>query len=309
MAQIEMKLWKRGLAYGAFGLFALVIAFFLTFPYDALSDRIRGEADAAGYNLKIGSMGPGLLTVRATDILIAKKIQPGDDKPPEPMRIDSLSVGPTLFPPGLAVTAKLLGGSASVRVSGSSNVNVKIDLDGLDVSKGNMKGFTGVDLAGEINGEVRLEIPRASVGGGAPETDIGQASGTFSLETKGLTINGGTMSLTLPMYGTEPTPLDLPKIAFGDINAKLSFDKGAGKIDEFEGKSSDLEIQASGTMKLSKRLDYSEPSIELRYKADPDFQKRLGLIGSALSMVGPDPKDPNFRMGHLTGYLGRPNFR
>jgi type II secretion system protein N len=111
------------------------------------------------------------------------------------------------------------------------------------------------------------------------------------------------------MYGPEPTPLDLPKIAFGDIGVKLSFDKGAGKIDDFTGKSSDLDISATGTLKLSKRIDYSEPNIELRFKADPEFVKRLGMIGAALSVVGPDPKDPNWRMGHLTGYLGKPNFR
>jgi hypothetical protein len=33
------------------------------------------------------------------------------------------------------------------------------------------------------------------------------------------------------------------------------------------------------------------------------------LIGSALSAVGSDPKDPSWRLGKLTGYLGRPAFR
>jgi type II secretion system protein N len=311
MADSTLKPWQRALAYTAFGVFALFVAFFVTFPYDALEDRIKLEADAAGYFVRIGSIGPGLFSVRASDIKVSKKVQPGpgDEKPPEPMTIDSISIGPTLLPPGVSVTVKLLGGSITTKVSGLSDLGIKVEVDKLDVSKGNLKGFTGIDMAGEINGEMTFKVPKASVGGEPAQPDFSQANGVFALETKNLTVNGGTMNLTLPMYGPEPTPLDLPKIAFGDLSAKMTFEKGAGKIDDFTGKSSDLELGATGTLKLSKKIDYSEPNVELRFKADPEFVKRLGLIGSALSMVGPDPKDPNFRMGHLTGYLGKPNFR
>ena len=33
------------------------------------------------------------------------------------------------------------------------------------------------------------------------------------------------------------------------------------------------------------------------------------IYGAAFSMMPSDPKDPNWRLGHLTGSLGRPNFR
>jgi type II secretion system protein N len=309
MAEQTLKPWKRALAYVAFGLFALIASFFLTFPYDALKDRVRNEADAAGYFVRIGSMGPGLFSVRASELQLSKKADPNAEKPPEALRIDSVSIGPSLFPPGVSVTAKLLDGSVKARVSGLSTTGVSVSIDDLDLSKGNMKGFSGIDFSGTIGGDIDLKIPKAAVGGGPAEPDFGAATGTVALATKALSINGGTMSLVLPMYGAEPTPLDLPKIAVGDLEAKLSFDKGAGKVDELHTKSTDLEIQASGTLKLAKRLEYSEPNIEVRIKAEPEFVKRLGLIGSALSMIGPDPKDPNFRLGRLTGYLGRPNFR
>ena len=66
MADKTIKPWQRALAYSGFGLFALVAAFFITFPYEALRERIRNEADAAGYFVRIGSLGPGLFAVRAT---------------------------------------------------------------------------------------------------------------------------------------------------------------------------------------------------------------------------------------------------
>lgn len=310
MAELTtLKPWKRALLYTAFGFVALILAFFLTFPYDALKDRVRNEADAAGYFVRIGSMGPGFFSVRASDLQLSKKAAPDAETPPEALRIDSLSVGPTLFPPGVSVTAKLLEGSVKAKVSGVSTLGIAVSIDDLDLSKGNMKGFSGIDFSGTIAGEIDLKVPRTAVGGGPAEPDFGGATGNIALDAKGLSINGGTMNLVLPMYGPEPTPLDLPKIVVGDLDAKLTFEKGAGKVDELKSKSSDFELQAGGTLKLAKRLEYSEPNIEVRLKTEPEFVKRLGLIGGALSMIGPDPKDPAFRLGRLTGYLGRPNFR
>lgn len=308
----KTKLWKLILGYGAFSLFALVVAFFLTFPYETLKERIRIEADTQGYVARIGSLGPGFFAMRATDVRLTKKTAdnaPPDEKPPEPLVIDSVSVGPTLFPPGVGVSAKVFGGTASVKVGGLTGISLKAEGDDLDLSKGNLKGFTGIDFGGTIDFSAALSMPRVSVGGGPSEPDLGAASGTLSLETHGVTINGGTANVVIPMYGAEPTPLDLPKIVFGDITGKMKFEKGAGTIEEFKGKSPDLEVGITGTLKLAKVLQYSEANLEVRFKPDPEFQKRLGLVGSALSAVGSDPKDPNWRLGRLTGLLGKPNFR
>ena len=73
MAEKKTSLWKRIVGYLAFSLFALVSTFFLTFPYEALKDRVRLEADGAGYFLRIGRMGPGFFAVRAADVQVSKK--------------------------------------------------------------------------------------------------------------------------------------------------------------------------------------------------------------------------------------------
>ncbi len=306
----KIALWKRIAGYSAFSLFALITALFLTFPYETLKERLRIEADNAGYVLRIGSLGPGFFTLRGSDVKISKKpTGAADEKPPEALQLDSVSVGPALFPPGVAFSAKAFGGSVSGKVGGLTNISVKIDADDVDLSKGNLKGFTGIDFSGIVGLNASLTMPRISVGGGPSEPDLGGATGNIVLETKGVSINGGTANVVIPMYGAEPTPLDLPKIVFGDIVGKMKFDKGAGTIEEFRGKSSDLEVGITGTIKLAKALAYAEPNFEVRFKPDAEFQKRLGLIGSALSAVGSDPKDPNWRLGRLTGFMGKPNFR
>jgi type II secretion system protein N len=306
-ASSKLKVVRAVFGYSGFFFLALIAAFFLTFPYDALKTRARLEADKAGYFVRIASLGPGLFSVRAKGVDLSKKAE--SDPPPEALQVDSISVGPTLFPPGLGVTAKVFGGTVAVRVSGFSTIRVRVDADDLDLTKSNLKGFSGIDFAGTVEAHVDLALPRVAVGTEPAQPDLGQATGTITLEARQLSINGGSMSMVIPQFGPEPTPLDLPKIVIGDVSGKLKFEKGAGTIEKFEAKSPDLELQATGTLKLAKRLEYSEPGIEVRFKPDPEFQKRLGLIGSALSMVGPDPKDPAWRMGRLTGYLGRPNFR
>lgn len=307
MAEKQLALWKRILLYTAFGLFSLVLSVFLTFPYGALADRAKAAADEQGFYLRIGGMGPGLFSVRATDLKLSKKARPTDTVAPEALEIDSVSMGPSLFPPGVKLSSSLLGGSAFVRVSLFGGV--VFELDEVDLSRGNVKGFSGVDLAGKLSADVALTLPRTRVGNGPAEPDLSQATGTVALAGQGVTVNGGTMNLVIPMYGSEPTPLDLPKIQFGDLKGKLVFDKGAGKLEELTLKSPDLEANVSGTLKLAKRVDYSELAMEVRFKPDPEFQKRLGLIGSALSVVGPDPKDTSWRLGRLSGFLGKPAFR
>ncbi len=306
----KLALWKRIALYSAFSVFALFLAFFLTFPYETLKERVRIEADSQGYVVRIGSLGPGFFALRATDVKISKKSTgAADEKPPEALIIDAVSVGPSLFPPGVAISAKAFGGSVGVKAGGLTSITVKVDADDVDLSKGNLKGFTGIDFGGTIDLTAALTMPRISVGGGPSEPDLGAATGNIVIETRGVTINGGTANVVIPMYGAEPTPLDLPKIVFGDITGKMKFEKGAGTIEEFRGKSSDLEVGISGTIKLAKALAYAEPNLEVRFKPDSEFQKRLGLVGSALSAVGSDPKDPAWRLGRLTGFMGKPNFR
>lgn len=295
------------LGYLAFTVFSLMAGLFLTFPYETLKERARMEADQAGYVLRMTSLGPGLLALRVSDLKVAKKAD--TDPPPEALKVETLSVGPSLFPPGLSLKVHALGGSVTTTFSGLTSTRLRVDAEGIDLSKGNLKGFSGIDFAGTVEAHLDLSVPRVAAGAASAEPDLSQASGTFTLETKELAINGGNVSVTIPQFGADPTPLDLPKILLGNISAKVKIAQGAATVEDFRAKSADLEANISGTMKLGKRLEYSEPNLEVRFKPDPEFQKRLGLLGSALSMIGADPKDPAWRLGRLTGFIGRPQFR
>ena len=79
---------------------AAVLAFFLflllTFPYDMIGRRIEVEAQRAGVDLTIGSIGGrGLFGVRARDVRVRTAAAPGE--PIVELRFDRVDVSPDLF--------------------------------------------------------------------------------------------------------------------------------------------------------------------------------------------------------------------
>jgi type II secretion system protein N len=298
--------WKVVIGYVAFTFFSLVIGMYLTFPYDSLQELVKDGADQAGLYVKMQSLGPGLFGITATNVQLSKKIAPGEEKPPEALVIKSIALRPSLFPLGVHLSARALGGSVSGAVGGLGDLVIDLSADELDLSQGNVKGFTGADLSGKVNADISLKVPRAQLGGKGPaEPDLGGANGTISLDLKGVQINGG--GIVIASFGTEP--IDLPKVPVGDLGGKIKIEKGVGTFDNFAGKADGFDLQATGTVKLAKRLEYSEPNIEVRLKATPEWLEHLGPYKFGMSMLQSDPKDPSWRMGRLTGYLGRPAFR
>lgn len=318
--------WKRIAGYCLFGFFAFALCLALTFPYGAIRARIVTEAAAQGFAVRIGSIRPGLRGLTATNVRISKPPSPlraevlgtlleGDSEalalvPPselgEALEVSSVALRPSLFPIGVAFHASALEGTVAGSVGSLGALSAQVELEGLNAGSGNLKGFTGMELEGTLEGELSLKVPLGSGAGAAAQGyDFSQANGQLALDTSRLVIKGGTV--TVPIYGT-PTPVDLPRVALGDVRAELKIVDGLGTLEQLQGKSEDLELRGQGTVKFARRFEYSEPAIDLRIKADPAFTKRLGLIGSGLSVLPADRKDPSFRVARLSGYLGRPKF-
>ena len=312
MPERQIATWKIVVGYAAFGIAAFVFFFYLTFPYDTVRERVLNEARAAGYDMAIGKLGPGLFGITATNVDLRKRdvvqVEGMPESEPGALHLDKVSVRPSVWPLGAACRANAFGGTISGAVGGLSSLTVKADLSDVDLSNESITAYTGLKLAGTLDGALKLTAPQVPPPGGKgpAEPDFGAANGSFTLTGSDVTVNGGTM--VVPMYGT-PTPMDLPKIILGGLDVKVDFDKGQGKIEALKAKSSDLDLQGSGTVKLARRLEYSELNVELRFKFEDELKKRLGALSMALSVLQRDPKDPTYNAARITGFLGRPNFR
>ncbi|QDE82191.1 type II secretion system protein GspN [Myxococcus xanthus] len=309
--------WKILLGYAAFAVVAFVVGLLVTFPYDAIRKRLVSEAAQAGLAVRIGSLRPGLAGITATNVRVSKPPQPlsadtvaalsrgegmlGAAELGEPLVLESVALRPALFPPGIAMRASVMGGTLSASVGLLGDTRVKVTAEGLQASGGNLPAFTGLDLDGELNAALSLTMPKNGA-----QPDLSQANGELTLDTRNLVIKGGKVAI--PMGGGSAVPMDLPQIDLGALTGRIQFVKGLGTVESLRLKSNELEALATGTLKLGKRLEYSEPGMDVNIKLDPEFQKRLGLVGAGVTILPPDKKDPSFRAARLAGFLNRPTF-
>ncbi|NOK04752.1 MULTISPECIES: type II secretion system protein GspN [Myxococcus] len=309
--------WKILLGYAAFAVVAFVVGLLVTFPYDAIRKRLVSEAAQAGLAVRIGSLRPGLAGITATNVRVSKPPQPlsadtvaalargegmlGAAELGEPLVLESVALRPALFPPGIAMRASVMGGTLSASVGLLGDTRVKVTAEGLQASGGNLPAFTGMDLDGELNAALSLTMPKSGA-----QPDLSQANGELTLDTRNMVIKSGKVAI--PMGGGSSVPMDLPQIDLGALTGRIQFVKGLGTVESLRLKSNELEAVATGTLKLGKRLEYSEPGMDVNIKLDPEFQKRLGLVGAGVTILPPDKTDPSFRAARLAGFLNRPTF-
>ena len=295
--------WRRTVAWVGLGFFLFALFLALTFPYDAVRARIASEADAAGLWVRIDSMGPAFLGVSARGVRLGQRPD-GLGPPAETVRVDRLTLRPSLIPWGVGFSASLFGGDAGGAIGAGNAPKIRVHFDHLSLAKAGMALLTGVDAVGTLDGELSLDVPATGPQGGQP--DLSQASGRLRLSGSGLEVKGGT--LTLPLMG-QMTPFDLPPVNFGKLEAELPIERGTGTLKTLRLEGPELDIQASGTVRLARALPYSEPDLLLRIRPTPDFLRRMGVIAAGFNQLPVDPTDSAFRNAKLAGYLGKPSFR
>jgi type II secretion system protein N len=295
--ETKTQRWRRPAGYACFALASFVFGLYVTFPYDVLKRRIASDAGDNGLYVKMGSLGPGLFGITASHLEVSKKMDATEDKPPAPLQIDSVAIRPSLFPLGIAMRAKLLHGTVSAALGLVGDLKIRAALDDLSLQDDNLKAFSGVNLQGHASAQLSLDIPKTAPSKTAtPEPDLSQAAGSLTLDMSDLQVNGGTIGFQ-----------DLPKVVVGDIDGKIKFEKGLGTVERLHTKSDELEVGVTGTLKLARRFDFSEPNATVRFKAQPDLLKRIGLIAAGISMLPADPQSPDFRTLRVQGFLGRPS--
>src|SRR5919197_1274378 len=198
MPERRTEPWKIAAGYAAFSVLAFLFFFYVTFPYGALRERLQAEAAAQGYQIEMRSMGPGFFGVTARGVSLLRRPAPGENARVEPLQVDAIAFRPSILPLGLAFRASIMDGTIKGSVGGLGDLDLEVKASDLDLSAGNMKAFSGLDLAGTLNARLTLDVPRVSApagGGGqhSAEPDFAQASGSLVLDGDAGGGNGGTI--------------------------------------------------------------------------------------------------------------------
>lgn len=293
-AALRGKKWAQWLGYAAFSWGVFTFALFLTFPSDAVRDRVVLEARKMGMNLRVESTGlafPLGLSLHDT-FLILREPNPEEQQGALAIHVEKITLRPDLFAmvrgdTGLRFDATLWGGKAAGRLhraDGEQKVSVRAKR--VDLSKSVLVAM-GLDLEGILD-ELSLEYEGS---------DLSKAKGTLAIGGEGLVLRGG-----------EVAEFELPRITLGALKGQIAMGDGRAEIEEFTLEGTDLQARIEGNVRLAPAFSQSTLNAKLSFKPSDSWWKANEMLQAGASMALPPDRD-GFHSVTLYGPVGKPRFR
>ncbi|HET8539678.1 MAG TPA: type II secretion system protein GspN [Anaeromyxobacter sp.] len=298
--KLDWALWKPRLAYGGFTALAFLVALRLTFPAEAVKERLIYEAGLRGWQIDVDRVSAGgLLGVRAQGVKL-------DNGSGLAIPIESLTATVRVLP--LLAGGRSVGFDARVydgRVRGHADVSADgqrlvAEVEGLDLGAAlPLRKASGLDLLGKLAGTADLTLPSAVNQRPTGRVDV-------RLDEAG--VAGGQ----LPIPGMTGG-LPLPRIGFGQVTAAVKIGDGKATFEKLEAKGGDAEIQTDGLYFIVQpRMEFAPISGKAKVKVKDAFwtksgtQSFKGVAEMALASArGPDGAW-NFT---VTGSVGHPRMQ
>lgn len=291
--------------YVLLGFITFVYALHYTFPYERIQDKVI-EALASKYDVKIGGVErsrfvPGRFALTNVTLQSRPSVV---GQPVTTMFFNRVEVDVAFLP--------LLGGKAEIGLdvtTGNGGMTgtisfAKKDLDvDLKLKKfplGTLPGVAdavGLPLGGSGDGHIRLSLPKG---------DWSKAAGNVRLScTVGCTVGDG-VARVYPKAKREADALMVKDgIPVETVNVTrfvlgLKIAKGEAKKEVFEFESPDGEIELAVSIKLNKKWDDSVITGCIRYKCEPEYNRKAA---AACDLGSPVVDKDGFHNIKLTGKL------
>jgi len=284
--------------YGAFALVSLVFGLYLTFPADAVGQRLAQEVSKASQGsvtVSFDSVSPYRLSGIAAEGVRIRMAQAGEQ--PREIKLKAVRARLRLLPllwlsTSLDAVVDTGGGTVAARFTPHSDKGFFASLAFDDFDLGEppaLAPLLGVQLGGVLNGEISAEWspdPRKSVGKGA-------------LKLAGALVEGAVQGVTIPRVGV------------GDIALELALDTGRMRVASFTQKGGDIEVRLSGSSAV--RPEFAQSSLEACVELRPEakFLDRDPKMRAAaqLAEVRLRKSPEGFLSVPLSGTLGSPRLR
>ena len=295
MEILQNKKLLTTLAYVAYGLGALLISFYLTFPAEAVGQRLAHEVQKQSKGKVSFSFGDASLyrfsgvSLSSVKVTVLQK-----NKDPLILDFDQVAARIKILPLLLlrtAVHAKLELGDGVITADFSKRgevIDADFDIDEVDFTQPPLlPKLAGIQLAGKLSasGSVYLaEQPNAS-------------TGNIEIDLKGGSVGpGAVMGFTVP------------QVTLGNLKAVLDLKDGKAKVTKFENAGGNLTLGFGGEMALRPKFDTSTLDLCAQLKADPEWLTKNEKVRSALQLAEIQfQKDPSGTINiPLRGTLQKP---
>jgi type II secretion system protein N len=296
---VDWNVWKPRLLYGGFFALAFALSLRLTFPSEAMKERLIVEAGERGFQVDVDRVGPaGVVGVAAEGLTLEDRsgLKIPIDEARLSLRFLPLLVGNRTLDLRVKVWDGDVRGEAAL--SGPAP-HYTVEVSGLDLARAlPLKKASGLDLAGVLSGTVDVTVP---------DSPTERPTGRVDLTVKGAAVNGGQ----LPVGGMGG--LTLPRVAFGDLAIALALRDGRGTFEKVEAKGGDADLTTEGLyFVLQPRLEFAPVFGKARVKVQDAAWSKAGMGGfrSLAEMALGSSKD---RSGawqlQIYGTVGHPQVR
>jgi type II secretion system protein N len=291
--------------YVLLGFVTFLYALHYTFPYERIQDKVV-EALASKYDVKIGGVErsrfvPGRFALTSVRLQSRPSVA---GQPVTTMFFERIEVDVAFLP--------LLGGKAEIGLDVSTGnggmtgtisfakKDLDVDLKMRKFPLGTLPGVAdavGLPLGGSGDGHIRLSLPKG---------DWSKATGNIRLScTVGCTVGDG-VARVYPKAKREADALMVKDgIPVETVNVTrfvlgLKIAKGEAKKEVFEFESPDGEIELAVSIKLNRKWDDSVITGCIRYKCEPEYNRKAA---AACDLGSPVVDKDGFHNIKLTGKL------
>jgi len=286
------------LFYGIFAAAALALSLRLTFPSEAVRERLIYEAGARGLEVEVKSVHPhSLLGVSMDGVALtdASGLKVPVEHVEAKLEVLPLLLGRRVVKVKAEVYDGTIEGSAALF---SAERRWAFSAEGVNLSRAlPIRRALSMDLSGAASGSLDLTLP-----GGSLE----KASGTVELRVLRAALGGGQVPIP-PLPGT----LTLPPIALGTASASAKVEGGRVTIDKLETRGGDVELTGEGIAAvLQPRLEYAPLAGQARVRPAPSLWQKpaAAALRPVLETALPRAPDGSYRF-QLSGTLGHPQLR
>ena len=284
----------RRLLLPAVGIVAFLLFLVVTFPYDILARRIEIEAQRAGAELTLGSVGAGgLASVRARDVRV--RILPAGSAPWPELRFDRAVVSPDIFAMLLRRTSfgfsvNGYGGTARGHVALSNDPRLpgvssfRLDATDVDLASLPLREMAGVSASGKLR--MKADLPALL------PVEVARGALTLSLDD-GLVTGGAVMGFAVP------------RTAVGRLDGSVAVEKGIARVERTGARGGDVEAEMDGNVNLRPLLSLSQADLHLRFRPSDRWLDENASIKGMMGLIQNARQGDGSYVFTFTGPLSR----
>jgi len=299
----RLRAVRRWLLQSVFGILVFGVALYFCFPYDRAKDLAIAWAATQGYDVTIGSAGPGFgFAVNFKDIRVRSR--PTGTGKPIRFSFDSARVRVSPFvmfskATSLGISAAGLGGDLDLDLFNQKKGPMHVGVKAQSIDLSELPGVREtINLP--ITGTFEMSMDVSSKTGRYADAD-----GTLSFKCKNCVLGDGKTPLKVEGNPLLSGGLTLPRVRLGDLVGRVVIEKGVAKLQGVEAKSPDGDLALEGEIQLHDPLPTSTLALYLRFRLSDAFLKSADKLQLMLQMAGSAGKRPDGFYGvRLSGRFG-----